>query len=415
MNAASRNVQLSPPVDAPAVASRPLPGWPAFGEEEIAAAEAVLRSGRVNYWTGDECRRFEAEFAEHCGCRHAVAVANGTVALELAFEALGIGPGDEVVVPSRTFVASASAASMRGAVPVFADVDPVSQNLTADTVEAVLTARTRAVVCVHLAGWPCDMDPLVELAARRGLVLVEDCAQAHGARYRGRPVGSLGHVAAYSFCQDKIMTTAGEGGMLLTDDEAVWKRAWAFKDHGKSYDAVHSAAHPPGYRWLHESIGTNWRMTEVQGAIGRVLLRKLAAQVEVRRRHAARLNDAFRGLPALRVTEPPAGVHHSYYKYYVFVRPERLRPGWDRDRIMAEVAAEGIPCFSGICSEIYRERAFDGIATRPARSLPVAEELGRTSLMLLVHPTLSDRHIDDVASVLTRVMHNATLGEEALR
>ena len=392
-----------------AVRSSPLPSWPHFEPDEIDAATRVLRSGRVNYWTGEEGRRFEEEFTAWTGAKHAVALANGTVALEAALTAAGIGKGDDVIVTPRSFIASASCAVSVGARPVFADVDPESQNITADTIEAVLTPKTRAIVAVHLAGWPCDMDAILALAERRSLTVIEDCAQAHGARLKGRRVGVLGHIAAWSFCQDKIITTAGEGGMVTTDDAELWARVWALKDHGKSWDAVHRRQHPPGFRWLHESFGSNWRMTEVQSAVGRVQLRKVDGWVERRRAHAARLNKALAGIEALRTTVPPADTEHAYYKYYVFVRPELLRDGWTRDRIMAAVGAEGVPCFSGSCSEVYLERAFDGTSLRPAERLPVARELGDTSLMLMVHPTLSDSDIDDAASALQRVFAAASL------
>jgi len=363
--------------------------WPFFDDDEQVAVQKVLRSGRVNYWTGEEGRLFEREFAAACGCRHGVALANGTVALELALHALRIGPGDEVVVTPRTFVASASCVVLRGARPVFADIDPHSQNITAASIDSVVSSRTKAIIAVHLAGWPCDMDPILELARRRGLKVIEDCAQASGATYKGRPVGSFGDAAAFSFCQDKIITTGGEGGMLVTNDEALWKTAWAHKDHGKDYDAVYHRDHPVGYRWLHESFGTNWRMTEMQAAIGRVQLRKLPHWLEQRRRNAAILTACFRNIPALRVAEPPDNVSHAHYKYYAFVRPERLRDGWHRDRIVAEIAAQGVPCFSGSCSEIYLEKAFELTGLRPAEPLPVARHAGETSLMFLVHPTLT--------------------------
>jgi dTDP-4-amino-4,6-dideoxygalactose transaminase len=377
--------------------------WPSFAEDEIQAALAVIRSGKVNYWTGEEGRLFETEFAAFSGSRHAIALANGTVALELALYALGIGPGDEVVVASRTFIASASCVVMRGATPVMADVDPNSQNITADTVRAAITPRTRAIIAVHLAGWPCDMDPILELARERGLWVIEDCAQAHGATYKGRTVGSMGDVNAFSFCQDKIMSTGGEGGLLTTNDPDKWARAWAFKDHGKSYDAVYNRVHPPGFRWLHESSGTNWRLTEMQSALGRVLLRKLPQMVEKRRRLAAILTERFSQMPALRVTVPPSEIGHSYYKYYVFLRPERLREDWTRQRIIDAINAEGIPCFSGSCSEIYMEKAFPE-AMRPHRRLPTAKQLGETALMFLVHPTLSEADMQDTADAVRKVL-----------
>jgi dTDP-4-amino-4,6-dideoxygalactose transaminase len=382
--------------------------WPYFDAEQIATVEAVLRSGKVNYWTGEHGRAFEREFAELCGRRYGVALANGTLALELALHALGIGAGDEVVVTPRSFVASAGCIVLSGARPVFADVDPMSQNVTAETVEKALTPRARAIIAVHLAGWPCDLEPLQELARRRGLKLIEDCAQAVGARYRGRPIGSFGEVAAFSFCQDKIVTTGGEGGMLVTDDEALWRAAWSYKDHGKSYDAVYHRAHPPGFRWLHHSFGSNWRMTEMQAALGRAQLARLPEWLATRRRHAAILTEGLRRLPGLRVTEPPAEIEHAYYKYYAFVRPERLRPGWSRDRIMTAITAAGVPCFSGSCSEMYLEQAFEAPGLRPAERLPVARELGETSLMLLVHPTLTAADMAEACRAVAAVMVEAT-------
>ncbi len=389
------------------VRTSPFAPWPQFEADEIEAATAVLRSGKVNYWTGAEGREFEREFAAFTNCKYAVAVANGTVALELALCALGIGAGDEVIVPSRTFIASASCAVMRGATPVIADVDAESQNLTAGTIRPLLSPRTKAIVAVHLAGWPCDMDPILELARDNGLKVIEDCAQAHGATYKGRPVGSLGDAAAFSFCQDKIMTTGGEGGMLTTNDETIWGRSWSFKDHGKSYDAVYNRRHPVGFRWLHESFGTNWRLTEMQSALGRILLKKLPGFVETRRRNAAVLTQAFSKIPGLRITIPPPGIGHSYYKYYVFVRTENLRDGWSRERIIAAICAEGIPCFSGSCSEIYLEKAFPE-EMRPPERLPNARELGETSLMFLVHPTLIERDMLDTCRAVERVFEAAT-------
>jgi dTDP-4-amino-4,6-dideoxygalactose transaminase len=385
------------------IRKEPFASWPSHPQEEIAAVARILESGKVNYWTGDEGRKFESEFAAFTGCRHAVALANGTVALELALQMLDIGSGDEVIVPSRTFIASVSCVVMQGGRPVFADVDRNSQNLTADTIRAVLTPRARAIIAVHLAGWPCDMDPILELAREHQLKIIEDCAQAHGAVYKGRPVGSMGDVNAFSFCHDKIMTTGGEGGMLTTNNTDLWYRAWAFKDHGKSYEAVYRQQHPPGYRWVHESFGTNGRLTEMQSAIGRLQLLKLTDSVQKRRSLAQFLSNRFSRIPALRVTTAPEHVTHSYYKYYVFLRREHLHDDWDRNRIMEALNAEGVPCFAGSCSEIYFERAFPP-DLRPASRRPVAHEIGETALMFLVHPTLTEDDMQDIVDAVEKVL-----------
>jgi dTDP-4-amino-4,6-dideoxygalactose transaminase len=390
------------------VRSAPFAPWPFHAPDEIEAASKVLASGRVNYWTGDEARGFERDYAEHTGCNYAVALANGTVALELALYALGVGPGDEVIVPSRTFIACASCAVVRGCTPVCAEIDRESQNLTAETIRAVLTPRTRAIIAVHLAGWPCDMDSIMALAREKGLKVIEDCAQAHGATYKGRPVGSIGDIGAFSFCQDKIITTGGEGGMLVTNDESVWAKAWSYKDHGKSYDAIYNRPAPgPGlFNWIHESFGTNWRMTEMQAAIGRIQIRKLDAWGEARRRNAAVLSQELSRVPALRLTDPRDGIGHAYYKYYAFARPGALKADWSRDRIVEAVSAEGVPCAVGSCSEIYLEKAFPE-SMRPAGRFETARELGETSLMFMVHPTLSEQDMRDAARAVEKVMRRA--------
>ena len=334
-------------------------------------------------------------------------MANGTVALELALEAAGIGPGDEVVVTPRSFVASASCAVRVGAKPVFADVDIDSQNITAESIAAVLSDSTRAIVVVHHAGWPCDMDEVMSLADEHELIVVEDCAQAHGAKYKGRPIGGIGHVAAFSFCQDKIMTTGGEGGMLVTSDDSIWRRAWSLKDHGKNFDSVYRDDHPPGFRWLHDSIGTNWRMTEMQGAIARVQLRKLSSWNELRARYARKIAETLSQTGKIRVPLPADDIQHAFYRLYAFVQTDTLSDGWSRDRIVDALMAAGVPVFTGSCPAIYNEKAFSQSESYPPEPLQNASLLGETSLAFLVHPTLSDDDVqilcDRIASVLDEV------------
>ncbi len=386
----------------------PFSPWPSFTVEEADAVRDVILSNKVNYWTGTQCRDFEKAFAAWTDTAHAVAVANGTLALDLAFKALDISPGDEVIVTSRTFLASVSSIINTGAKPVFADVCRDSQNITAETIKAVLTPNTKAIVCVHLAGWPCDMDPIMALAREHGLYVVEDCAQAHGAIYKGQPVGSIGDIGAWSFCQDKIMTTGGEGGMVTTNNRDYWLKMWAYKDHGKSWEAVYEREHAPGFRWLHESFGTNWRMTEVQAVLGLIQLERMQEWTRLRQQNANQIWETAKQLPALRVPEVPEGSEHAAYKCYVFVQPEQLKPDWNRDRIINEMVAAGVPAFSGSCSEVYLEKAFDNTNLRPAQRLPVAMELGETSLMFLVHPTLTPAEIDKTCQVLSSVMEQAS-------
>lgn len=379
--------------------------WPYFSQDEIIAATETLRSGKVNYWTGEQCKLFEKEFAEFFGVKHAIALMNGTVALELALYALGIGPGDDVITTSRTFVASASAIVARGARPIIADVDLNSQNITVETIQAVITPNTKAIICVHLAGWPCDMPEIMKFAQENHLYVIEDCAQSHGAKIDNQYAGSFGHMAAFSFCQDKIMTTGGEGGMLVTNDEQLWKKAWAYKDHGKDFDAVYHKQHPPGFRWLHDSFGTNWRMTEMQAAIGRIQLKKLSEWVETRNQFARMFNQSFSQVDMLRVTIPPDNIYHAYYKYYVFIKPEKLKNNLTRDEILNKITEKGIACFSGSCSEIYLEKCFSD-HLRPQERLPNAKLLGETSLMLLLHPTLEKSDIEKVIDELIFIVRS---------
>ena len=378
--------------------------WPSFTQAEADAVSKVLLSNKVNYWTGQECREFEKEFAQFVGTSHAVAVANGTVALDLALKALDIGAGDDVIVTSRTFLASASSIVTAGANPIFADVELDSQNISRSTIEAVITSNTKAIICVHLAGWMCDMDPIMQLATEKGLYVIEDCAQAHGAMYKGRSAGSIGHIGAWSFCQDKIMTTGGEGGMVTTNDENLWKKMWSYKDHGKNFDTVYNKQHPPGFRWLHDHFGTNWRMMEMQAVIGRLQLKQMPTWTAQRHANMARILAAFEHSPYFTVSQPSSDYVHAAYKCYVQVNVDSLPEGWSRDRIMAEISAQNVPCFSGSCSEVYLEKAFDDTPWRPAQRLAHAKQLGETSLMFLVHPTLSEESIVKTVYAIENVM-----------
>lgn len=377
--------------------------WPSFTEQEIDAVSEVLRSNKVNYWTGDEGKKFEQEFAHFCQTKYAVAVANGTLALDLALKVLDIKNGDEVIVTSRTFIASISSIINAGATPIFADVELDSQNISAQTISSVLTSKTKAIMCVHLAGWPCEMDEIMALATQHNLWVIEDCAQAHGTKYKGRPVGSIGHVGAWSFCQDKIMTTGGEGGMLTTNDEKLWRDAWAYKDHGKSYAAVYEKQHPPGFRWLHESFGTNWRLTEMQSVIGRIQLTQMPLWQKTRQDNAQKIREVCQQFSWLLVPHIPTYIDHAFYKCYVHIALEQLPKNHSRDTIINEILANDVPCFSGSCSEVYKEKAFENTNYLPKKTLKNAQLLGENSLMFLVHPTLTPEEINKTCQVLNRV------------
>ena len=389
----------------------PFSPWPSFTQQEANAVSQVLLSNKVNYWTGEECRQFEREFADWTGSKYAIAMGNGTLALDAALQALDIGVGDEVIVTPRTFIASISSIVNAGAKPIFADVDAATGNITAETITAVLSDKTKGIVCVHLAGWPCDMDNIMALADEHSLYVIEDCAQAHGARYKGRSVGSIGHIGAWSFCQDKIMTTGGEGGMVTTDSELLWRKMWAYKDHGKSYAAVYETEQSPGYNWLHESFGTNWRMTELQGVIGRIQLEKMSEWTAKRAANAQAILEAcskweakgYLYVPRLEHLAEFSNTNHAYYKLYVYVQQENLANGWTRDRIIEAINHQDVPCFSGSASEVYLEKAFDDTGLRPSIRLPMAKQLGESSLMFLVHPTLTTAEIEQTIKAIDTV------------
>jgi dTDP-4-amino-4,6-dideoxygalactose transaminase len=383
--------------------------WPVFDEEQIEAVTRVLRSGKVNAWTGNDVGAFEAAYRAYTGARHAIAMANGTVTLDTALLVLGLAPGDEVIVSPRSFFASASCVLMAGGVPVFADVDRDSGNITPETIAPLIGPKTRGIIPVHLAGWPCDMEAINDLAAAHGLWVIEDCAQAHGARIGNRHVGTFGTMGSFSFCQDKIISTGGEGGMLLTDRDDLWDRSWSYKEHGKSHDLVFAPNPAPGFRWLHASgPGTNLRMTGMSAALGVVQLGRLEEWRATRAANAMCLAGILDGSAALRQPLPEAHFTHAFYRFYAFVRPEALAGGWSRDRIMAEVAEAGYPIFSGSCSEIYLEDTFVSRGIGPAQRLPAARELGETSLCFLVDPTWTTDRIAELGEVTRRVCERAT-------
>ncbi|MDC1279841.1 DegT/DnrJ/EryC1/StrS aminotransferase family protein [Pelagibacteraceae bacterium] len=382
--------------------------WPLFSEEEANAVKSVLLSNRVNYWTGNECREFEKEFAIWSNSKYAIALGNGTLALDSAFKALNIGVGNEVIVTSRTYIASVTSIVNAGAIPIFVDVALDSQNITPESIRSHITNNTKAIVCVHLAGWPCEMDKIMDIANEFNLHVIEDCSQAHGAKYNGKPVGSIGTIGCWSFCQDKIITTGGEGGMVTTNNKSLWSKMWSYKDHGKSYKAVYEKKHADGFRWVNESFGTNWRMTEMQGIIGRIQLKRISNWRTNRIANANKIWDTAKKCKGLRVPSIPNHIEHAAYKCYIFVKLKELKKGWSRDKIIKEINKLGVPCYSGACPEVYLEKAFDNTGFRPKERLVNTKELGETALMFLIHPTLTKDEIQQTCNAITSVMNLAT-------
>ena len=381
-----------------------LAGWPQFDAEQIAACQHVLASGKVNYWTGSQTKDFEREFSEFTGTKYSVALANGSLALSCCYLSLGLSQRDEVITTPRTFVATASSVALLGARPVFADVDPDSGSITASSI-APLIAEPRLFRCA--SWWLASRNARYNLAKSYGISVVEDCAQAHGAFIDGQSVGSFGDVSAWSFCQDKIMSTAGEGGMITTSNPEIHDTIWSFKDHGKTLKSVYQTDHKPGFRWLHERFGSNFRLTELQGAIGRIQLQRLPSWNHLRSRNASLLIDTLSDLPNLRIPLPPENITHAWYKFYAYVDPSSLKTDWSRDRILHEICLLGYPSFSGSCSEVYLEACFRNAGLSPTEELPVAHHLGQTSLMFLVHPTITAEQMTEYANAVRSVLVRA--------
>jgi dTDP-4-amino-4,6-dideoxygalactose transaminase len=362
--------------------------WPKMNDMMIEKVSDVLKSGKLNQWNNNSVKEFETKFAEYIKCNYAVAVFNGTVALELCIKTLGLKEGDEVIVTPRTFIASASCCAYYGIKPVFVDVDINSQNITLETIKGGITEKTKAVILVHLAGWPCDLEEICNYCREKGIYIIEDCAQAHGAKYKGKSVGSWGDINAWSFCQDKIITTGGEGGMVTTNCPQLFRKAWSIKDHGKDYDTVFNKQHPDGFRWLHKNIGTNWRMLPIQAVIGIEALLLLDSWVEHRRTIAGIYNEGLKDIDIIgniRLTLPNSDIYHSYYKYYFFIESEKFKIS--RDEIIQEINKNNIVATIGSCSEVYLEEALTEF--KPNKNLNNTQELFTNGIMLLCDPTIS--------------------------
>ncbi|MVZ98254.1 DegT/DnrJ/EryC1/StrS aminotransferase family protein [Sphingorhabdus sp. IMCC26285] len=381
--------------------------WPSHGRDEILAVTQVLQSGRVNALVhGEQNRAFEKEFAAYIGMPHAIAVSNGTVSIEMALRAFGIGAGDEVIIPARSFFATASAVVSVGASPVFADILVETQNIDPDSVARMISDKTKAVICVHLAGLPCDMRALTQLCDDHDLFLIEDCAQAHGAVYDGKMVGSFGDASSFSFCTDKIMSTGGEGGMILFADKSAWSKAWAIKDHGKvpPEEMPQNIAPPGEFRYVHQSFGTNFRMTEMQAAIGRVQLKKLPKWLAQRRANAHCLSEAVADIPGVIVDAYDAHILSARYKYFIRIDEDKLPGNKTRADIIAGLLALGIQCGSGSCPDMSKEIAFQGREPRRDGNLENAHRLGASTIMFPVDHLFSEDDMLVIAGALKKVV-----------
>ncbi len=343
----------------PKAVTNKLQGWPQFDENAIKAVEAVLRSGKVNYWTGKRGMEFEKQFAEWQGSRYAISVATGTAALHVALTSLGIGPGDEVIVPSYTFIASSFSIVQAGAIPRFADVNLEDHCLSVESAEKLVTKRTKAIMPVHLYGNVCDMGQILAFAKRHNLYVIEDNAEAFGGAYKGKKTGTLGHMAGCSFCQNKTFTTGGEGGMVTTDDEELAWKARSFRDHG--YDVKQRLSLlelEQKLPYIHNMVGWNYRMTEMQSAIGLAELARMDTwNMPRRRRNAQILVNALK--TSRRIEHFPVDTPERQNGWYVLafsLEVENMK--CDLKQFVAAVAAEGAPVWKVFWPQCHTERAF---------------------------------------------------------
>jgi perosamine synthetase len=380
----------------PKVRAAPFPPWPALDEADVEAVAEVLVSGRLTQLTGPAVGEFEAAFAAWHGVRECVATSSGTSAIHCALAALGAGPGDEVIVPAHTFIASATPVLHAGATPVFADVDERTFCISPESAAERITERTRAIVAVHLNGHPADLDALLAIAQARGIAVIEDAAQAHGALYKGRKVGTLGALGCFSFWEDKIVTTGGEGGAVITDDPALAEKMRRFRHHGEGPVEGERA-------YYHLDLGYNYRMTSLQAATGLVQFRRLEEYLAARRRNAAYLSER---LGELGPVEPPFVADyatHSYYKYICRLQPEAKI---DTTRFVAAVAAEGLPISRRYPTPLPRQPVFRDRGLGEA-DCPVASRLAGELFTLLVHPTLTTADLDDYVTAVRKVLASA--------
>jgi perosamine synthetase len=356
---------------------------PILGEEELAAVTEVLASGMLAQ--GPKVKAFEDAFAKEIGRKHGIAVANGTVALQVALQAHGIGDGKEVVIPPLTFFATASTVLACGAKPVFVDVDRASYNMNPSKVAAAITRRTSAVVPVHLYGQTAEMDPILEAAKDRGILVIEDAAQAHGAEYHGKKAGNLGDTACFSFYATKNMTT-GEGGMVLTDNDQIAERARLLRDHGQTS------------KYEHAIVGSNYRMTEIAAAIGLVQLKKLEGWVKQRRANALALTKGLEGIEGLVPPSEGNWMVHSYYQY--IVRREDPFP-ISRDDIVRILTEDGIGSRPSYPKPLYNQKALQDLRVRGR--CPVAEDVVPRLFELPVHPGVGPKEVERILDAVERL------------
>ena len=392
--------------------------YPYFDRYSIKQVKKVLESGRVNYWTGNECKDFEKEFSNYHKVKYSLSVSNGSVALEMALKALNLKKKDSVIVTPRSFVISASCVINLGLKPIFADVDE-NGNLSIEGIKKAYNKNVKAIIVVHLNGLSCDLDPIIKFVKKNKIFLIEDCSQAHGATYKGKKVGSFGNISTWSFCQDKIMSTGGEGGMISTNNRKLWLKLWSLKDHGKNFKSVFYKKHKTGFRWLHDDFGSNYRMTEMQAAIGRQQLKSLDEQIKKRNLIA---DLYFKGLkdyylkydilkkPDLKIQNYSSKQDtiynrqhiHAFYRLNLFINKNKIK----QNKLIQQLQKNKIDCGVGSCPEIYREKIFRKLKLYPKKRLLNAKLLGETSIMFPINPYKALTKIKSEINSIKKILNN---------
>ena len=377
--------------------------YPYYSKQEIKKVSSILKKGRVNYWTGKECNSFEKEFATYHELKFGVAVSNGSVALEIALKSLKLENDYHAIVTPRSFIISASAINNTNGVPVFADVD-VNGNLYLDSIKKNITPKTKVVVLVHLYGHPANALEIKKYLKKKKIFLIEDCSHAHGGIFKNRKIGSFGDLSIWSFCNEKIISTGGEGGMICTNNLTIFKRCWSIKDHGKSFDKSKKKIKNYGkFRWLHENYGSNFRMTEMQAGIGRIQLKRLDYQLKKRELLAKKIYQVFKYFVIKKLFEEPNfkcfdcpksknnffcnNCRFTFYRFNIL-----LNNSESRNKLLRKLISNKINCGSGYNAEIYKERFYKK-NKKLVSNIVMSKDIGNRSIAFTIDPYLNTDQI----------------------
>ena len=382
--------------------------WPHFTRNEIDNVVRILKSGKVNYLNGKEGLKFEKNFSKFTGSKYSIAISNGTNALELVLKAINLKPKDHVIVTSKSFIASASCVVSVGAVPVFADIDINSQNISIDFIKKIINKKTKAIICVHLGGWPCDMKNLVKICKKNKIKLIEDCSQAHGAKIKNKSVGTFGDFGTWSFCNDKIISTGGEGGMITTNSYKNYQNIWSLKDHGKNKKKYFNISSNYSFRYLHDNFGSNFRLTEMQSAIGNTQLLLLKERLKIRKKNANQYMKNLKNCRSIIIPNIPKEITHSFYRLYLRLDFKFIKKNWNKDQIINRLNKIGFDCSEGSCSEIYNELCFRNSKYKVKNRLQNSSELSKTSFALKVDHTISISTINKQCKIAIEFLNKIT-------